>query len=299
VKRRAGRRVRPSPRIRVSIDPVRLRRLARVVGSAVVLGLVILAAVPLVVRAAHTHPYFAVREIAVRHRGQLDESALRQLTGVVVGMNIWDVDTDDATTRLYTDGWVRSASVRRELPNRIVVQVREHRPVAVLAVGDESPGLYYLAMNGRIFAPVAAGDGRDLPLITGLVRADLAGTDAFGPRGVRRALVLLRHADRYKTLGIASEVHVDRARGLTLMPTRPALPIEIGWGQYDEKLARLAEVMPSWAGREAEMRAVSCVFEDEVIVRTRGSGPAASGGASGRKPGAARGKAAHRAATGA
>jgi hypothetical protein len=112
-------------------------------------------------------------------------------------------------------------------------------------------------------------DGRDLPFVTGLRKADLAGSDAFGPRAVRRGLALLRHAERADAVGVVSELHVDREAGLTLMTSRPALPIEIGWGDYDVKLARLAEVLPYWAGREHEVRSVSCVFDDEVIVRTR------------------------------
>jgi hypothetical protein len=159
--------------------------------------------------------------------------------------------------------------VRRELPDRVVLHVRENRPVAILAVADETPGLYYLAQNGRIFAPVASGDPRDLPFVTGLTRKDLAGDGAFGPRAVRRALALMRHAERQPTVGTISELHVDRELGLTLMPIKPALPISIGWGEYDLKLARVAEVLPFWSGREGDVRDVSCLYEDDVVVRTR------------------------------
>ena len=302
MSRRGARRERPRPRprARVAIDPAWVRRAARAAAVVAALAAALFAGVPLVRRVAHTHPYFAVREVVIRHRGELDEPALRALSGIVPGMNVWEVDTDAAVTRLLTNGWVRAASVHRALPDRVVVAVREHRPRAILAVADESPGLYYLAATGRIFAPVAPGDGRDLPLVTGLTRADLGGGAAFGPRAVRRALALLRRAERYRTLAAASEVHVDRTRGLTLMPVRPALPIEIGWGGYDEKLARLAEVLPRLAGREAELRSASCVFDDEVIVRTRAAGPPAPGAKRRGQAGTTRGtKAAPRAAVGA
>jgi hypothetical protein len=64
-------------------------------------------------------------------------------------------------------------------------------------------------------------------------------------------------------------VHVDRTRGLTLMPVRPAIPIELGWDRFEEKLARLPRVLALWAGREADIASVSLLFDDEVIVRTR------------------------------
>jgi hypothetical protein len=105
--------------------------------------------------------------------------------------------------------------------------------------------------------------------VTGLTRQDLAGSDAYGPRAVRRALVALRHVARHPAVGLPSELHVEREAGIVVMPVRPAVPVELGWGGYDEKLARVATVLPLWAGREGELRRVSCLFEDEVIVRTR------------------------------
>ena len=267
--RQGRRRAAKGPRF----DPAVVRRVVRwsVWGGSVVLVVALVG--PWGVRIARTHPYFAVREVVVRHVGQLGDDAVRALADVPVGTNVWDVDAEGTETRLLTNGWIRSAHVRRELPDRVVIQVREHRPVAILAVADEAPGLYYLAATGRIFAPVGPGDARDLPFVTGLGRADLAGTDAFGPRAVRRALALLRHAERVPHLDAVSELHVDREDGLTLFSSRPALPIEIGWGDYDGKLARLAEVLPYWTGRESEVRSVSCAFEDEVIVRTRAHAP--------------------------
>jgi cell division protein FtsQ len=280
-----GRRRAASP----AVDPAVVRRAVRWAISAAV-SLVLLAVVlPWVVTVARGHAYFAVREVAVRHRGQLEPEALRTLAGVDVGMSVWDVDAEVVETRLLTNGWIRSALVRRELPDRVVIHVREHRPVAILAVEDESPGLYYLAANGRIFAPVMAGDARDLPFVTGLGREDLGGDDAFGPRAVRRALALLRQASRRPAVGAVSELHVDRDDGLTLMPTHPAVPITIGWGDYGVKLGRVAEVLPLWAGREGEIRGVICIFDDDVVVRMRARVPAKPDGARApreKKPGA-------------
>jgi cell division protein FtsQ len=252
-----------------AVDPALARRVAGWLASACAVAVVLGVAVPWIAELARHHPYFALREVALRHRGELEPEAVRALAGVDVGSSIWDVDVDVVQTRLLTNGWIRTATVRRELPDRVVLHVREHRPVAILAVADETPGLYYLAQNGRIFAPVAAGDPRDLPFVTGLTRKDLAGDGAFGPRAVRRALALMRHAARQPAVGTISELHVDRELGLTLMPIKPALPITIGWGEYDLKLARVAEVLPFWSGREGDVRDVSCLFEDDVVVRTR------------------------------
>jgi cell division protein FtsQ len=236
--------------------------------------LLMLAAVPVVVppalRAVETHPYFAIREVVIHHHGRLPETELREALGIRVGDGIWRVDTAAAEARLRGRFWVRSVRVRRELPDRLVVHVREYRPAAILAVSDLRPGLYYVAANGRIFAPVGDTDGRDLPYITGLARADLDGRAGFGPKAVHRALGLLRMvAHDAGGIGAVSEVHADPERGLTLLPVRPAIPIVLGWDGLPRKLDRLGRVLPLWAERADDVREMSCLFEDQVIVRLR------------------------------
>lgn len=228
------------------------------------------AAAPPVLRIVRGHPYFAVRDVVIHHRGRLPAADLRAALGVSAGQSIWDVDPAAAAARLCARPWVRTAVVHRELPDRVVVRVREYRPAAILAVGDTQPGLYYVASNGRIFASVGETDGRDLPYITGLVRADLDGREGFGPRAVHRALGLLRLVGRESCgIGRVSEVHADRDRGLTLLPVHPPIPIVLGWGGLPQKLDRLARVLPLWAGRAGDVREMSCTFDDQVIVRLR------------------------------
>jgi len=247
----------------------RLRPLARPlaqIGAALVLGLVV---VPAVVGAARRHPYFVADRIELQHRGRLPADVLRAALGLAERQSIWDVDVEALEARVRAVPWVRTATVRRVLPDRLVVRVREHRPVAILAVTDPAPGLYYLAANGRIFAGVGDDDGRDLPYVTGLGRGDLDGRENFGPQAIHRALGLLRLVARDAPgLGPVSEIHVDRDGGLTLLPTRPAIPIALGTAPYVAKLTRVGRVLPLWTGREAEVAGIS-VFDNQVIVRTR------------------------------
>jgi cell division protein FtsQ len=235
----------------------------------------VLAAGPPLMAAVRRHPYFAVREVVVRNANRLAADDVRRAAGIAPGMSIWDVDVEAAADGLAALPSVRSARVRRELPHRIVIDVREERPAAILAVDGVRGGQFHVSARGRVIGPVPTGDARDLPYVTGLDPATLASGDRFGPHALRRALALARHGGGLEV----SEVHVDRMRGLTLMPVRPAIPVELGWGGFDAKLERLARVLTLWAGREAEIAAVNCRFDDEIIVRTRtterGGAPAA------------------------
>jgi len=230
--------------------------------GALAIGLA-LAAWPHLRDAAARHPYFAVREVVVRDHHRLPADEVRTAAGIEPGMSIWDVDAAAAEARLAAHRWIRSARVRRELPHRVVIEVREERPLAIVALED-GRGEYYVSPHGHLFAPVGANDARDFPYLTGLARADLKDGERFGPRALHRALALVRQSGG---LGV-SEVHVDRVRGLTLLPMRPSVPIELGWSGFGAKLARLPRVLALWAGREPEIVAVNLQFDDEVIVRT-------------------------------
>jgi cell division protein FtsQ len=239
--------------------------------TAVLLPVVVAAALgaglwPPLREAARHHPYFAVREVVVRSPGRLAADQVRAAAGIAPGMSIWDVDAAAAEARLRAQPWLRAARVRREPPHRVVIQVREERPLAILTLEGAVPRDYYVGAHGRIFSAVGGDEPRDLPYLSGLGPADLRDGETFGPHALRRALTLVRVAAR---LASVSEIHVDRARGLTLMPVRPAVPIELGWTRFEEKLARVRRVMPLWAGREQEIAAVSLLFDDELIVRTR------------------------------
>jgi len=229
---------------------------------------------PAIREAVRHHPYFAVGEILVRNARRVPADEVRAAAGIAPGMSIWDVDAAAATARLGEHPWIRSARIRRELPRRVTIQVREERPVAILTVDGEKAGEYYVAAHGRVFARVGPTDPRDFPYVSGV---ELRDGDPSGPRALRRALALLRVAGRGAgSLDAVSEVHVDRTRGLVVLPVRPAVPIEIGWGHFEARLARLPAVLKLWSGRETQIAGVSLVFNDEVIVRTRGTVPTRS-----------------------
>lgn len=253
--------------------PSRVRIVAlRALPGVVALALLVFAW-PATFAAVRGHRYFAVREVLVRNTRRLAADRVRDVARIVPGMSIWDVDPAAAEDRLRVEPWIRAARVRRHLPHRVVIAVREHRPVAILAVKDPRPALYYVAAHGRIFAPVTPRGPHDFPYVTGLGARDLTPGATIGPRALRRALALVRVANRARGVESVSEVHVDPVRGLTLMPVRPPVPIEVGWGGWDRKLARLPPVLKLWAGRLDDVAAVSLVFGDDVIVRTKTDKP--------------------------
>lgn len=261
----------PRNRRRSARGPARARAwlpLARRVAPVLVGIAFVVGAWPALRTRAAQHRYFAIREVAVHGRGHLGADAIRALAGVTAGTSIWEVDRQAVMDRVSANRWVRAVTVRRELPSRVVIRVRQHHPVAIVNVGDPAGGLFYAVRPGRLLARVEPDDTIDLPYVTGVSDPALSAGGTSVP--LARALRLLRAARHARPeIGAVSEIHADAERGLTLLPMKPRVPIVVGWSGFEARIARARRVLARWKGRESEIAQLSCLFRDQVVVRVR------------------------------
>jgi cell division septal protein FtsQ len=159
--------------------------------------------------------------------------------------------------------WIERAAVKRELPRRLRIRVRERAPVAIVAVAGT---LHYLDRGARILGPLREEDSRDFPILSGL---DDASLDSANRVALLRALRLLRWCDRLPCFDEISEIQIDRNRGLTVFPLSTPVPIAMGWGSWPRKLALLARVVAQWQGQMDRLEHVDVSFRNLAIVRLR------------------------------
>ncbi|MDA5195082.1 cell division protein FtsQ/DivIB [Govanella unica] len=72
-----------------------------------------------------------VENVSIQGRDKLSEAELREALGITKGTPIFAVDPEDARARVSSVGWVKTASVARELPNTIRVVIEERTPAAL------------------------------------------------------------------------------------------------------------------------------------------------------------------------
>jgi cell division protein FtsQ len=223
---------------------------------------------PRALHLAEAHRYFALTNIEVNGNRRVTRGEVLQWAGIHAPTSVWDVAPDLVRVRLQNHPWVRHVSVQRQFPHRLTIKIEERRPVAIVRLGE----LDYVDRSGRILGPLRDGDSPDFPVITGLEAARPSG---FTPLGVHRALRLLRLCQRLNCFDAISEVHVDRNRGITVFPLRPAAAVVLGWGSWREKLARSARVFAAWKGQVERLAAVDVSFRNIVVVKLRAERPAA------------------------
>jgi cell division protein FtsQ len=109
-----------------------------------------------------------VAELQVDGARRVADATILEALGVEAGMPILAVDVHAARVRLEELAWVETAAVRRRLPRRLAVTIREHRPLAVW-FGPEGSAL--LAASGAAIDLEAATPPAGLPVVVG---ADVA-----------------------------------------------------------------------------------------------------------------------------
>jgi len=213
-----------------------------------------------------THPYFAVAEIVVNPTVRVRPGALLQWVGLRPGVSLWSIDPEGLAAHLTTHPWILTAEVRREFPRRLVVHVTERQPVAVVLIDQ----LYYLDRSGTIFARLGAEDTLDLPFVTGIEAAVLAGERPYPRHAIRQALKLL---DLLRLAGLpfrVSEVHIEREQGVTVFPVDPQVALSFGWGRFPAKVARLRAALVAFSGREGQIREIDLTYDAQAVIRLRG-----------------------------
>lgn len=178
-----------------------------------------------------------VRTIAVEGTSSARAHEVRAFSGVRYGDPLLAVDVERAARAVLEHPWVREAAVRISPPDGVAIDVLERTPVAVLAADG---ALYLLDEDGTPFKRARAGDGLDLPVLTG-VRA--APDDEALVAETRVALgALTAHAEAGAPGGAVSELHMETPDRVVLV-LEDGLRVTLGATDFRERTERLAHVL--------------------------------------------------------
>ncbi len=189
-------------------------------------------------------------ELELHGAAQVDLRTVQDALDLAPGMPLLDLDVHAARERLERLGWVERATVRRQLPDRLVVELREHRPLAVW-FGPDGPAL--VAASGLPVPTERLADYVHLPRLIG------ADAPAAAPR-LMQALAgapdLMARIERMERLPI------ERWR----LRFRPGVVVELPPGPVEPAISRLIALQ-----REGDLlgRAVAVVdlrVPDRVVV---------------------------------
>ncbi len=188
--------------------------------------------------------YFRITEIRVEGCRNSTPDEIRAASGVTVSASLLSVDQKQITENVRKESlWVDQINVARQWPDTLILKVREFKPHALIAIGEEGRAeLYYLDSKGHAFIKTAYGMDLDFPVITGLEEGDLESA----AKELDAPLDLLRLAGTNNPnlpVQSISELHVDDEEGLVLYLVEHPFPIFFGDGDIKKNYLRLRKVL--------------------------------------------------------
>lgn len=113
-------------------------------------------------RFATTSPFFATKYVDVAGNARLTRDMVLELAGLDIGANSLAVSIAKMERALLSSPWVEEVSVKRLLPDRFVIKLRERTPSFWIR---RDGVLYYADTEGTIIAPVESAHFLSLPTL--------------------------------------------------------------------------------------------------------------------------------------
>jgi cell division protein FtsQ len=224
---------------------------------------------------AMTTTYFGLRETQVRGVKELTEKDVLALADLKPAQNLLAVNADAIRDRVRKSPWIKDVFVGRELPKRLVIEVRERTAIALLKKGD---GFYLMDADGLAFKKLETGDESDLPALTGCYRDGRPNEPLL-----TKAIDLFNYlstADGLFSIKSIAEVNGDEILGFSIF-TDSGLCLRLGFDHYDNKIRRLKPVLTDLEKRNVNLKYVMIDLTDptKITVQKRHIlAPAAPGG---------------------
>lgn len=182
-------------------------------------------------------PYFEVKEVCVRGLKELTEKDVLTQAAILPRQNLLAINMESLEKRISANPWVKNICVGRELPNRLVLEVKERSAVAMV---KQSGDFYLMDNEGVIFKKLGKGDEVDLPVLTGIDGKEKEKSKLL--LGALNLLKTMSASNRYNHLGTISEVNIDDIFGISLL-TDTGLYLKLGTDNYENKLNQLNVVL--------------------------------------------------------
>ena len=229
-------------------------------------------------------PALRIRQIAVGGHRQLSAADVVAGAGALRGQNIVRADLEAARRRLLDSPWIADATLRRQLPSTIEIQIVERRPVALARLARG--GLQLVAADGTVLGPAAAiTAGLDLPIADGLVavpgRAFAAPGAGFGiPARVEpdRAGLVGRLVDELRRedglLPLLSQVDVSDAEDAVVLLGDDPARVHLGDRDFARRVRAYRDLAPTLLQHVDAIDTADVRYDGRVFVRPARGRPA-------------------------
>lgn len=198
-----------------------------------------------------------VTEIIFIGNQHLNRADLKNLMRVSENDPLLSISTKEIYKNIKQSPWVKDVRVRKELSGKIIIQVFETTPTAILFLSKRP---YFIDSEGTILEEVIDHSMIFLPIIREI--------DPLNNPDVYREAITLVNLFKEKKIMISSgqvEIFGNSTDDLTLKIDD--LVIKVGSGDYEKKFKRLEKVKDDIMQRYTSIEYIDLRFAEQVIVK--------------------------------
>jgi len=210
--------------------------------------------------------FFRVKQIDVEGNRKIPREIILSLARVEEMFNLFTVKLAEVGGRLESHPWIEEVKVRKIFPNKMLIQVKERKPIAILQL----EALYYIDAKGVVFSPVGEKDAYNYPFLTGLTRQSFEKDPVEAKHLITKALELLRIVEKEKSSPFEeiSEIHMERTYGIDCFTRAEGVAVRMGWEHFGEKVKRLPLIWADLRNRGIPAASIDCSDMKRVVVKT-------------------------------
>ena len=230
-------------------------------------------------------PALRIRQLTVQGHKRLSPADVLSRVRALDGQNIVRADLEAARRRLLDSPWICKATLRRQFPSTIEIQITEREPVGVARLARG--GLHLIAADGTVLGPYGPAEAEyDLPIVDGLTPAAgraFAGASLGVPSKVdaARAELLGRVVTALQAepelLKLVSELDVsDLDDAVVLLGDDPAR-VHIGNEDFAHRVRTYRDLAPTLLLHVDAIDTADVRYDGRVFVRPARGRPARAG----------------------
>jgi cell division protein FtsQ len=186
-------------------------------------------------------PWFRVSEVAIIGLKHLKEDEILSALMIPPEASLLSLKSSQLAKRLESLPWIESSAVQLSLPNRVVVEVAEREPLAVV----HSEDFFLIDTDGKLVSRASTDQRQGFLLVEGFSGLNLKEGDALPPdalKGLKTLLSALEQSKGWMPLSSILQCRWNAETGFALYTTRNSICIQLGWDGFNRKLNHLQRV---------------------------------------------------------
>ena len=218
------------------------------------------------------NPQYGLQRLVVKTEGEYSQREIRRASGLRKNQNIWSIDLADVRRRIESLPFVAAARVEKQLPDTLVIQVKERTPI--LRIEGSGPvlgtaGVLYVARDDcLLFKPRSHEAVHNVPVVNGLVFTELETGQSLKDTPVGVIVDLLKRLE-VSPLGTRLDiVSADVSDPFAIhVVTNDRAEITFRTDFLNQQLSRLKDIVEYARVRDQRIASVDLTLDRNVPVR--------------------------------